>query len=41
MRLAYSEKDVREGFESVKREGLNSFEMIGYLLKSLLRIPDI
>jgi len=25
MRLAYSEKDVREGFESVKREGLNSF----------------
>jgi len=25
MRLAYSEKDVREGFEAVKREGLNSF----------------
>lgn len=25
MRLAYDEKDVREGFESVKREGLNSF----------------
>ncbi|MFL6754495.1 MAG: biotin/lipoyl-containing protein, partial [Sphingomicrobium sp.] len=25
MRLACSEKDVREGFESVKREGLNSF----------------
>ena len=25
MRLAYNEKDVREGFESVKREGLNSF----------------
>src|SRR5204863_3822394 len=25
MRLAYSEKDVREGFESVKREGLSSF----------------
>ena len=25
MRLAYSEKDVREGFDSVKREGLNSF----------------
>jgi len=25
MRLAYSEQDVREGFESVKREGLNSF----------------
>jgi len=25
MRLAYSEKDVREGFESVKREGLASF----------------
>ncbi|KAJ8137526.1 hypothetical protein OY671_009261, partial [Metschnikowia pulcherrima] len=25
MRSAYSEKDVREGFESVKREGLNSF----------------
>src|SRR3546814_4669154 len=23
--LAYDEKDVREGFESVKREGLNSF----------------
>ncbi|MEM6907231.1 MAG: acetyl/propionyl/methylcrotonyl-CoA carboxylase subunit alpha [Pseudomonadota bacterium] len=25
MRLAYSETDVREGFESVQREGLNSF----------------
>src|SRR6188508_1005415 len=25
MRLAWSEKDGREGFESVKREGLNSF----------------
>jgi propionyl-CoA carboxylase alpha chain len=25
MRLAWNEKDVREGFESVKREGLNSF----------------
>jgi propionyl-CoA carboxylase alpha chain len=25
MRLAWTEKDVREGFESVKREGLNSF----------------
>ncbi|WP_017665195.1 acetyl-CoA carboxylase biotin carboxylase subunit [Porphyrobacter sp. AAP82] len=25
MRLAYTEADVREGFESVKREGLNSF----------------
>ncbi len=25
MRLAYGEKDVREGFESVKREGLSSF----------------
>src|SRR5256885_7316950 len=25
MRLAYTEKDVREGFESVKREGLSSF----------------
>ncbi|WP_369025435.1 biotin carboxylase N-terminal domain-containing protein [Qipengyuania sp. RANM35] len=25
MRLAYNETDVREGFESVKREGLNSF----------------
>lgn len=25
MRLAFTEKDVREGFESVKREGLNSF----------------
>ncbi|MBI1402730.1 MAG: ATP-grasp domain-containing protein [Porphyrobacter sp.] len=25
MRLAYGEADVREGFESVKREGLNSF----------------
>jgi len=25
MRLAWSETDVREGFESVKREGLNSF----------------
>ena len=25
MRLAYDEKDVREGFESVTREGLNSF----------------
>jgi len=25
MRLAFSEKDVREGFEATKREGLNSF----------------
>mgnify|MGYP000499903751 FL=1 len=25
MRLAYDEKDVREGFEAVKREGLSSF----------------
>jgi propionyl-CoA carboxylase alpha chain len=25
MRLAWSEKDVREGFEATKREGLNSF----------------
>src|SRR3546814_2511125 len=25
MRLAWSEQDVREGFESVKREGLASF----------------
>jgi propionyl-CoA carboxylase alpha chain len=25
MRLAFSEKDVREGFDSVKREGLSSF----------------
>ncbi|WP_228244054.1 acetyl/propionyl/methylcrotonyl-CoA carboxylase subunit alpha [Porphyrobacter sp. GA68] len=25
MRLAYSEQDVRDGFEAVKREGLNSF----------------
>ena len=25
MRLAYSEKDVREGFEATKREGLASF----------------
>nr|WP_294847107.1 acetyl/propionyl/methylcrotonyl-CoA carboxylase subunit alpha [uncultured Sphingomonas sp.] len=25
MRLAYSEKDVREGFEATKREGLHSF----------------
>jgi propionyl-CoA carboxylase alpha chain len=25
MRLAYGEKDVREGFEATKREGLNSF----------------
>ena len=25
MRLAYSEQDVRQGFEAVKREGLNSF----------------
>ena len=25
MRLAWSEQDVREGFEAVKREGLNSF----------------
>ncbi|WP_299295754.1 acetyl/propionyl/methylcrotonyl-CoA carboxylase subunit alpha [uncultured Erythrobacter sp.] len=25
MRLAYSEQDVREGFEATKREGLNSF----------------
>src|SRR6478672_13527838 len=25
MRLAFNEKDVREGFEATKREGLNSF----------------
>ena len=25
MRLAWSEKDVREGFDATKREGLNSF----------------
>ncbi|MFC4595992.1 acetyl-CoA carboxylase biotin carboxylase subunit [Sphingobium tyrosinilyticum] len=25
MRLAYSEQDIREGFEATKREGLNSF----------------
>jgi len=25
MRLAWNEKDIREGFDSVKREGLNSF----------------
>ena len=37
MRLAYSEQDVREGFEAVKREGLNSFgDDRGFIEKFIL-----
>ncbi len=39
MRLAYSEKDVREGFESVKREGLNSFGDDRVFIEKFIEAP--
>src|SRR3546814_17821460 len=36
MRLAYDEKDVREGFESVKRDGLNSFDADRVLIEKFI-----
>src|SRR6188472_2827306 len=39
MRLAYSEKDVREGFESVKREGLNSFGDDRVIIEKFIEAP--
>src|SRR5690349_23381220 len=39
MRLAWSEKDVREGFESVKREGLNSFGDDRVFIEKFIEAP--
>src|SRR4051812_7908171 len=39
MRLAYNEKDVREGFESVKREGLNSFGDDRVFIEKFIEAP--
>jgi len=39
MRLAFSEKDVREGFESVKREGLSSFGDDRVLIEKFIEQP--
>src|ERR1700759_2594424 len=39
MRLAWSEKDVREGFESVKREGLNSFGDDRLVIEKFIEAP--
>jgi propionyl-CoA carboxylase alpha chain len=39
MRLAYSEKDVREGFEAVKREGLQSFGDDRVFIEKFIRKP--
>ncbi|WP_118855882.1 acetyl-CoA carboxylase biotin carboxylase subunit [Sphingomonas mesophila] len=39
MRLAYSEKDVREGFEAVKREGLSSFGDDRVFLEKFIEDP--
>src|SRR3954471_4493438 len=39
MRLAYTEKDVREGFDSVKREGLASFGDDRVFLEKLIEAP--
>jgi propionyl-CoA carboxylase alpha chain len=39
MRLAYSEKDVREGFDSVKREGLNSFGDDRVFIEKFIEAP--
>src|SRR6185503_20591674 len=39
MRLAYSEKDVREGFESVKREGLSSFGDDRVFIEKFIEAP--
>ena len=39
MRLAWIEKDVREGFESVKREGLNSFGDDRVFIEKFIEAP--
>ncbi|MCJ8191490.1 acetyl-CoA carboxylase biotin carboxylase subunit [Sphingomicrobium aestuariivivum] len=39
MRLAWSEKDVREGFEATKREGLNSFGDDRVFLEKFIEEP--
>ena len=39
MRLAYNEKDVRESFESVKREGLSSFGDDRVLIEKFIEAP--
>ncbi len=39
MRLAHSEKDVREGFESVKREGLASFGDDRVFIEKFIEAP--
>jgi len=39
MRLAWTEKDVREGFESVKREGLNSFGDDRVFIEKFIEAP--
>jgi propionyl-CoA carboxylase alpha chain len=39
MRLAWNEKDVREGFESVKREGLNGFGDDRVFIEKFIEAP--
>jgi propionyl-CoA carboxylase alpha chain len=39
IRLAWSEKEVREGFESVKREGLNSFGDDRVFIEKFIEAP--
>lgn len=39
MRLAHSEQDVREGFDSVKREGLNSFGDARVFIEKFIEDP--
>jgi propionyl-CoA carboxylase alpha chain len=39
MRLAYNEKHVREGFDSVKREGLNSFGDDRVFIEKFIEAP--
>src|SRR6185503_18989306 len=39
MRLAYNEKDVREGFDSVKREGLSSFGDDRVFIEKFIEAP--
>jgi propionyl-CoA carboxylase alpha chain len=39
MRLAYNEKDVRESFDSVKREGLNSFGDDRVFIEKFIEAP--
>ena len=39
MRLAWNEKDVREGFESVKREGLSSFGDDRVFIEKFIEAP--